>query len=84
MRRWAPIVQLAWRLATDNRRLRRENDRLKSELSVAKAREKRWRKAAEIMAGTDPELQWLVAKQQWSDDMADLPETTETFPRSIP
>ncbi len=86
--RFAPIVSLAWRLAADMRRLTRELDETRAELAVAKCRDKRWRSAAEIMAGQDPGLQWLVAKQQWSYDVADYPEIEDrarnTSPRSIP
>lgn len=46
----APISSLIWRQAETARALRREIDTLRSELAVAKTRERRWRWAAHALA----------------------------------
>jgi hypothetical protein len=83
-----PVIAVAWRLAATNRRLRAELDEMKAELSVARCRERRWRKAAHVACEGNPAALRLVQIQADSDDWADAPEIEDrqrnTFPRSLP
>ena len=83
-----PVIELAWRLAAKNRRLRHECDVLGSELAVAKCREKRWKRAAYAACDGNPEAIRLLDFQSMSDDWADEPEIEahrrNSSPRSAP
>lgn len=88
LERLSPSVAVAWRLAADKQALLREVDVLRSELSVAKCREARWKRAAYTACEGNPQAIRLLDFQAMSDDWADAPEIDEpargSFPRSLP
>lgn len=83
-----PIIGLAWRLAADKKRLLRELDETRAELSVAKCREQRWKRAAYAAVDGNPQARRLLDFQSTSDALADAPEVDDrdrnTAPRSAP
>lgn len=81
-----PVTALVWHVHTENWRLRRELDETRAELAVARCREKRWRRHANLASLGNPDAEWRVAVQSMSDDIADAPEVERRnrFPRSAP
>lgn len=94
--RFAPVLRLLERVRVDRNDLRgsvaerdEQIDTLKAELSVAKCREKRWRRAAfELAPAAGPRAMTVLLYQAQSDDLADEPEIADgdrnAFPRSLP